>query len=183
MPTAIASMARLGLAGSGRLYLLVMPVVAALLLGSRAGYLSAGVSLLIYAAFTYLAGTGQLEAMLTQTAEPDLAGRLAGGRARVRRVSWSSWRFWSSASPISSSRALASQQRTSSELASTARTLQRARGRPCAPEEHAGRATRYDSGRGGRARRPGVADRAGRALGEPGRRGVRLALPGRRGTG
>jgi signal transduction histidine kinase len=118
----VASMARLGLAGSGRLYLLVMPVVAALLLGSRAGYISAGVSLLIYGIFTYLAGTGQLAGMLTVTVNPtSLADWLEAGLAFVVFLLVLAVLVERFADLLV--RALASQQRTSSELASTARAL------------------------------------------------------------
>lgn len=118
----VASMARLGLAGSGRLYLLVMPVVAALLLGSRAGYISAGVSLAIYAVFTYLAGTGQLASMLTTTVNPtSLAEWLEAGLAFTVFLLVLAVLVERFADLLV--RALASQQRTSSELASTARVL------------------------------------------------------------
>ena len=119
----IASMARLGLAGSGRLYLLVMPVVAALLLGSSAGYISAGVSLLIYAAFTYLAGSGQLAGMLTEATNPtSLSAWLEAGLAFVVFLVVLAVLVERFADLLV--RALASQQRTSSELATTARMLQ-----------------------------------------------------------
>ncbi len=118
----VASMARLGLAGSGRLYLLVMPVVAALLLGSRAGYVSAGVSLAIYGVFTYLAGSGQLESMLTVKVNPtSLADWLEAGLAFVVFLLVLAVLVERFADLLV--RALASQQRTSSELASTARAL------------------------------------------------------------
>lgn len=119
---AIASLARLGLAGSGRLYLLVMPVVAALLLGARAGYVSAAVSLLIYIAFTYLAGSGQLATMLTQPFNPtSLADWLEAGLAFAVFLIVLAVLVERFAALLVT--ALRSQQRTSSELAYTARAL------------------------------------------------------------
>jgi signal transduction histidine kinase len=118
----IASMARLGLAGSGRLYLLVMPVVAALLLGSRAGYVCAAISLIIYGIFTYLAGSGQLAGMLTVRVNPTSLGDwLEAGLAFAVFLIVLAVLVERFADLLV--RALASQQRTSSELASTARIL------------------------------------------------------------
>ena len=118
----IASLARLGLAGSGRLYLLVMPVVAALLLGARAGYISAAISLAIYGVFTYLAGSGQLASMLTQKLNPtSLADWLEAGLAFTVFLLVLAVLVERFAALLV--RALRSQQRTSAELATTARTL------------------------------------------------------------
>jgi signal transduction histidine kinase len=61
----VASFARLGLEGSGRIYLLVQPILATLLLGSRAGYGTGALSLLTFAAFTWLARTGVLAGWIT----------------------------------------------------------------------------------------------------------------------
>ncbi len=55
---AVASLARIGLAGSGRLYLVFIPATAAILIGGRAGYICLGISLAIYAGFTILVGVG-----------------------------------------------------------------------------------------------------------------------------
>lgn len=118
----IASLARLGLAGSGRLYLLVMPIVASLLLGGRAGYVSAAVSLVVYAAFTYLAGAGALETLLAQQTNPTgLADWLEAGFAFAVFLLVLAVLVQQFSDLLV--RALASQQKTSSELASTARTL------------------------------------------------------------
>ena len=65
-----ASFARNGLAGSGRLYLIVVPIVATVLLGSPAGYLFAALSLAIYAVFALLAHFGALGQWLTVEANP-----------------------------------------------------------------------------------------------------------------
>ena len=119
---AIVSMMRLGLAGSGRLYLLTMPVVAALLLGTRAGYAAAGVSLLIYAVFTVLAGNGLLEDLITQPLNPTaLRDWLEAGFAFLVFLLVLAVLVERFADLLV--RAVASQQRTSNELASTARTL------------------------------------------------------------
>lgn len=80
--SAIASFARVGLAGSGRLYLVVMPVLATILIGSWAGYAMAALSLIIYAAFAALAQAGVLSAWLTVQANPvDLGFWLEAGAA------------------------------------------------------------------------------------------------------
>ena len=57
---AIVSLARGGLAGSGRDYLIVLPIVALILVGKRAGGILAGVSALILAVFAVLADRGHL---------------------------------------------------------------------------------------------------------------------------
>lgn len=79
---AVASFARVGLAGSGRLYLLTLPIAATLMLGPRAGYLSAGLSLVIYAAFAVLANAGVLQTWITETTNPvDLGFWIEAGSA------------------------------------------------------------------------------------------------------
>jgi PAS domain S-box-containing protein len=67
---AVASFARLGLAGSGRLYLIAMPVIATMLLGSWAGYITGFLSLVIYSVFALLAHWGLLGNWLTLQANP-----------------------------------------------------------------------------------------------------------------
>ena len=52
----VTSLARLGLAGSGRLYLLVLPVFATILVGTRAGLVTAIASLVTYAVFAARVG-------------------------------------------------------------------------------------------------------------------------------
>ena len=79
---AAASLARLGLAGSGRLYLLLLPAAAVLLVGIRAGYLAAGLSLVMYAGFTVLARLGVLGRWLARADNPqDLGFWLEAGAA------------------------------------------------------------------------------------------------------
>jgi signal transduction histidine kinase len=58
--SAVGSFARLGLIGSGRLYLLVLPVLATILVGAKGGYLTTAVSLTLYVGFTVLARLGIL---------------------------------------------------------------------------------------------------------------------------
>ncbi len=67
---AIASFARLGLAGSSRLYLLTLPVIATLLVGARAGFVTAALSMVIYAAFALLAHFGVLANWMTELTNP-----------------------------------------------------------------------------------------------------------------
>lgn len=67
---AVASFARLGLAGSGRLYILWAPVAAVILLGARAGYITTALGLAIYACFTWLAQAGTLAIWLDVVTNP-----------------------------------------------------------------------------------------------------------------
>ena len=79
---AVASLARLGLAGSGRLYLLGMPLMAAILVGPRAGFVAGAVSAALFAAFGALAHAGVLSRWLTETTNPvDLASWIETGVA------------------------------------------------------------------------------------------------------
>jgi PAS domain S-box-containing protein len=68
--TAVASFARLGLVGSGRLYLVAVPVFAIVLAGTRAGYIAAALSLAIYAVFALVAHWGLLGNWLAVQANP-----------------------------------------------------------------------------------------------------------------
>jgi signal transduction histidine kinase len=67
---AAASFARVGLVGSGRLYLVFVPVVAVILIGSRAGWICLAVSLIMYGAFELLAVGGTLAHWVTLTDNP-----------------------------------------------------------------------------------------------------------------
>ncbi|MGA2975428.1 MAG: GAF domain-containing sensor histidine kinase [Spirochaetia bacterium] len=67
---AAASFARVGLAGSGRLYLVFVPAAAVILLGSRAGWLCLGISLLLYGGFGFLAAQGVLARWITMPENP-----------------------------------------------------------------------------------------------------------------
>jgi signal transduction histidine kinase len=71
---AAASLARVGLPGSGRLYLVFVPVAAVILLGSRAGWTCLGVSLGLYSIFAVLAGRGVLVQWLTMPENPVAGG-------------------------------------------------------------------------------------------------------------
>ena len=79
---AIASFARVGLAGSGRLYLLTLPIIATMVIGMRAGTLAAGLSLAIYVAFAALAQAGWLANWITVPKNPvDLGFWIEAGAA------------------------------------------------------------------------------------------------------
>lgn len=67
---AAASLARLGLAGSGRVYLVAMPVIAALIISPEAGLISAAVSLGLYTAFALLAHYGVLQGWISLLENP-----------------------------------------------------------------------------------------------------------------
>lgn len=67
---AAASFARVGLAGSGRLYLVILPAAAIILVGPRGGYTCLGISLAIYAGFAVLARLGILAGWLTDPGTP-----------------------------------------------------------------------------------------------------------------
>jgi signal transduction histidine kinase len=67
---AIGSFARVGLVGSGRLYLVFIPVVATILIGIPAGYVCLGVSLALYGGFAFLAQVGILSQWLTVFENP-----------------------------------------------------------------------------------------------------------------
>ncbi|NLE96340.1 MAG: HD domain-containing protein [Dehalococcoidia bacterium] len=54
------SLTRFGLEGSGRGYLIVLPIIAFILVGVRAGWVATGVSMLTYAVFSFLANNGML---------------------------------------------------------------------------------------------------------------------------
>ncbi len=79
---AIASFARVGLVGSGRLYLIALPVVATIAIGVRAGYVTAVVSFLIYIIFAGLAQAGILSTWITVQENPvDLSYWFEAGAA------------------------------------------------------------------------------------------------------
>ena len=67
---AAASFARVGLAGSGRLYLVFLPAVATIIIGAGAGYACLGASLALYAGFTVMARLGWLTQWLTVSDNP-----------------------------------------------------------------------------------------------------------------
>ena len=54
-----------GIAGSGRIGLLLLPMLALILVGNRAGYMALGVSVLMFGAATGLAAGGLLSQSLT----------------------------------------------------------------------------------------------------------------------
>ena len=67
---AAASFARVGLAGSGRLYLVFLPAVATIIIGAGAGYVCLGISLAMFGGFTALASLGALTPWMTVTDNP-----------------------------------------------------------------------------------------------------------------
>ncbi len=71
---AAASFARVGLTGSGRLYLMLVPAAAVILIGSRAGWVCLAISLSLYAGFGFLASQGILARWITLHENP-----LSGG--------------------------------------------------------------------------------------------------------
>lgn len=77
-----ASFLRLGLVGSGRLWLVALPIIATVLIGSRAGYATGLLSLCVYILFSVLASTGLLEGFLALRDNPLAAGIwIEGGSA------------------------------------------------------------------------------------------------------
>ncbi len=79
---AASSFARVGLVGSGRLYLVFLPALSIVLVGQRAGYFCLGVSLFEFAVFSELARLGILSQWLTETANPiDLGSWIESGAA------------------------------------------------------------------------------------------------------
>lgn len=81
---AVTSFTRLGLVGSGRLWLVVMPIIATIVVGSWAGYAALALGLLIYAAFALLAQSGVLGGWITLLVNPlTLDYWIEGGAALV----------------------------------------------------------------------------------------------------
>jgi len=66
----INSLLPFGLEGSGRSYLIVLPIIAFILIGIRAGWISTAVSILTYGVFAFLAYTGALAERLSPSAGP-----------------------------------------------------------------------------------------------------------------
>ncbi|MCP4544256.1 MAG: response regulator [Chloroflexi bacterium] len=64
------SLMRSGLVGSGRLYLMAMPILAIILIGVRSGWIATALSLLFYAVFAALAHLGILGELLTSLDNP-----------------------------------------------------------------------------------------------------------------
>lgn len=61
---AVNSFVTFGLEGSGRSYLIVLPIIAFILLGVRAGWITTAVSILIYGVFAFFAYSGALASWL-----------------------------------------------------------------------------------------------------------------------
>ena len=62
--TGVVAMARGGLVGDGRLYLIALPILATTLINAQVGIYAAGLSFFTYAVFGYLANTGVLSQWL-----------------------------------------------------------------------------------------------------------------------
>ncbi len=85
---AMASFMRLGLVGSGRLWLITIPVIATVIIGSRAGYATGLLSLCIYALFSLLASKGILGEWLVLRDNPLTTGIwIEGGAALLVFIS------------------------------------------------------------------------------------------------
>ncbi|MBN1531992.1 MAG: PAS domain S-box protein [Spirochaetes bacterium] len=76
---AAASFMRLGLVGSGRIWLVVMPVIATIVIGSRAGYAMGLLSLGLYGTFSLLAVRGVLGETMALRENPLTTGFWAEG--------------------------------------------------------------------------------------------------------
>jgi PAS domain S-box-containing protein len=76
---AAASFLRLGLVGSGRLWLVIMPVIATIVIGSRAGYAMGLLSLAVYGVFSLLAVQGVLAGSMALRENPLTPGFWAEG--------------------------------------------------------------------------------------------------------
>lgn len=68
----VEQLALTGLVGGGRIIILVLPLLALILLGTRAGWVAASVTMLLLAAFTVLAASGRLAGwQIVQENSPD----------------------------------------------------------------------------------------------------------------
>jgi len=77
---AIVNLASGGLESSGRIYLVVMPILAFILAGTLAGWITTIVSALIYAAFCFLIFMGALNSLLIMLPDPlDLSNWITSG--------------------------------------------------------------------------------------------------------
>jgi len=77
---AMTNLVVFGLEGSGRVYLVALPVLAFVLIGTRAGWITTGLSILIYGAVSLLANSGILESWMMPVADrTGMALWLTGG--------------------------------------------------------------------------------------------------------
>jgi HD superfamily phosphodiesterase len=67
--TAVVQLSNTGLEGIGRIYLLVTPLFALILIGNRAGLIATALSLIIYGAFSFFAYSGMLDGWILPLAE------------------------------------------------------------------------------------------------------------------
>jgi len=66
---AVTNLVLFGLEGSGRVYLVALPIMAFVLVGTRAGWITTGLSILIYGIFSLLANSGILETWMMPVAD------------------------------------------------------------------------------------------------------------------
>jgi len=67
--TVVVQLSNTGLEGIGRIYLLVTPLCALILIGNRAGLIATALSLIIYSAFSFFAYSGMLDGWILPLAE------------------------------------------------------------------------------------------------------------------
>ncbi len=83
----IASLARLGQAGSGRIYLVWLPMMALILVGEKSSWITTCLSIVIYGVFSWLAGRGDMNSWLNTHENPlSLSFWLEAGAALVMFV-------------------------------------------------------------------------------------------------
>jgi hypothetical protein len=66
---ALTNLVNTGLEGSGRVYLVALPIIAFILIGTRSGWITTALSILIYGAFSLLAYSGMLETWMMPLAD------------------------------------------------------------------------------------------------------------------
>jgi len=66
---ALSNLANIGLEGSGRVYLVALPIMAFVLIGARAGWITTALSVLVYGTFSLLAYSGTLETWMMPLAD------------------------------------------------------------------------------------------------------------------
>jgi len=77
---AVTTLSNSGLEGSGRVYLMALPIIAFILVGIRAGWITTALSVLIYCAFSLLAYKGILETwMMPITDRLGISAWITGG--------------------------------------------------------------------------------------------------------
>jgi len=121
---AVASFARLGLVGSGRLYLLSTPIIAALLVGWRTGIVTTALSLAVYFTIAPLASLGQFGEWHRLLENPTLLDRWGESGMALVTFLFTVMVMVESFQRLMQ-RTLAARQETGRALVQTAGTLQR----------------------------------------------------------